>query len=624
MNGQLKLNTLLCRWLLVMLFCMPGYLLAQDEAGSSTDEPAVAASETASNSDDTGVEQDDVDAGNESKDEQIDGDSSEEVETEGTVKHWILSPYQMRLWLTVDSSPQLQSLDLASVQRSVNAMVDNWVGSAWDMQFERAPRKIYTDILYNFDDVGILDIAALYEPLPVKKEAKIRAVQYDKDESEEAEDKAGKEQEEVKPRFPVEKQQFLRPNILHELDKIYAVSLQFHGGVYELGVAEFDTNARVRVLTAKRYFRNLETLPAQIFSCLKEVFSPIAEVEYNGVTDGKTARLKIRAAAMVADVDAGSPIMMQKGDVLRPVVRKDDRNTQAPEYDGVIEVTWTYMFINDLTLQDDSVLGVTRTNGSAKGQVISTFTMLRNPIAARRNTLQKKYGLLVRPVRDSSLLKIEANDRENYTLQGYNVYAKSPKVDPESEGDTPTVLIGQTDWRGAIEVGQDIFENQGATKLVVIYVRNGREVLARLPIVPGYRAIEEIKLKNDDYRLQYEAFFAGFQNSILDYTVQQAVYKIRIEHHINKGEEEKARSLLEELRKVPSANALNDVLKKKSTVLQEDPNIDTRTRDKINRDFEKTRDLINEYLQGNDVQGNVLVKMEAAVQAKFGDPPADQ
>ena len=227
MNGLLKLNTLLCRWLLVMLFCMPCYLLAQDEAASSTDEPPAVASDAASNSDRTGAGQDDVDAGNESN-----GDSSEEVEAEDTVKHWILSPYQMRLWLTVDSSPQLQSLDMDSVQRSVNAMVDNWVGSAWDMQFERAPRKIYTDILYNFDDVGILDIAALYEPLPVKKEAKIRAVQYDKNESEEAEDKTEKEQKEVKSRFPVEKQQLLRPNILHELDKIYAVSLQFHGGVY--------------------------------------------------------------------------------------------------------------------------------------------------------------------------------------------------------------------------------------------------------------------------------------------------------------------------------------------------------------------------------------------------------
>ena len=605
--------------LAIAFLLLPFTLIAQDETPAST---APAADTAATEDETTGQTTDDADSNSVVASDEAD-QSVESGEDSAADKHWILTPYQIRIWLAVDASPQLQALDASAVSRRVNALVDNWVGAGWDLQMEAPPRKIYTDLLYNFDDLGILDIAALYEPLPEKKEAKIRAVQYDKEEesSDEVEE-VEPEVEEEKPRFPIEKQKLITPNLLRQLDKIYATSLRYENGVYELGVAEFDTNARVRVLTAKRSFRNLETLPAQIFSCLKEVFSPIAQVDYNGVTDGKTARIKIRAAAMVADVEAGSPVMMQKGDVLRPVVRKNDRSTQAPEYDGVIEVTWTYMYINDLTVQEDEDLGVLRTNGNGKGQVISTFTMLRNPIAARRNTLQEKYGLLVRPVQESSLLKIVANDRENYTLQGYNVYAKSPKIDPEAEGDAPTLLIGQTDWRGAIEVTQDIFQNQGTTKLVVIYVRNGQQVLARLPIVPGYRALEEVKLPNDDYRLQYEAFFVGFQNSILDYTVQQAVYKIRIEHHINKDEEEKARKLLKELSKVPSAVALNDVLSKREVSLQDDPNIDANTKRKIEGMFEKTRKLINEYLQGNDVEGNVLVKMESAVRAKFGDPPA--
>ena len=605
--------------LAIAFLLLPFTLIAQDETPAST---APAADTAATEDETTGQTTEDADSNSVVASDEAD-QSVESGEDSAADKHWILTPYQIRIWLAVDASPQLQALDASAVSRRVNALVDNWVGAGWDLQMEAPPRKIYTDLLYNFDDLGILDIAALYEPLPEKKEAKIRAVQYDKEEesSDEVEE-VEPEVEEEKPRFPIEKQKLITPNLLRQLDKIYATSLRYENGVYELGVAEFDTNARVRVLTAKRSFRNLETLPAQIFSCLKEVFSPIAQVDYNGVTDGKTARIKIRAAAMVADVEAGSPIMMQKGDVLRPVVRKNDRSTQAPEYDGVIEVTWTYVYINDLTVQEDEDLGVLRTNGNGKGQVISTFTMLRNPIAARRNTLQEKYGLLVRPVQESSLLKIVANDRENYTLQGYNVYAKSPKIDPEAEGDAPTLLIGQTDWRGAIEVTQDIFQNQGTTKLVVIYVRNGQQVLARLPIVPGYRALEEVKLPNDDYRLQYEAFFVGFQNSILDYTVQQAVYKIRIEHHINKDEEEKARKLLKELSKVPSAVALNDVLSKREATLQDDPNIDANTKRKIEGMFEKTRKLINEYLQGNDVEGNVLVKMESAVRAKFGDPPA--
>ena len=605
--------------LAIAFLLLPFTLIAQDETPAST---APAADTAATEDETTGQTTEDADSNSVVASDEAD-QSVGSGEDSAADKHWILTPYQIRIWLAVDASPQLQALDASAVSRRVNALVDNWVGAGWDLQMEAPPRKIYTDLLYNFDDLGILDIAALYEPLPEKKEAKIRAVQYDKEgESSDEVEEVEPEVEEEKPRFPIEKQKLITPNLLRQLDKIYATSLRYENGVYELGVAEFDTNARVRVLTAKRSFRNLETLPAQIVSCLKEVFSPIAQVDYNGVTDGKTARIKIRAAAMVADVEAGSPIMMQKGDVLRPVVRKNDRSTQAPEYDGVIEVTWTYMYINDLTVQQDEDLGVLRTNGNGKGQVISTFTMLRNPIAARRNTLQEKYGLLVRPVQESSLLKIVANDRENYTLQGYNVYAKSPKIDPEAEGDAPTLLIGQTDWRGAIEVTQDIFQNQGTTKLVVIYVRNGQQVLARLPIVPGYRALEEVKLPNDDYRLQYEAFFVGFQNSILDYTVQQAVYKIRIEHHINKDEEEKARKLLKELSKVPSAVALNDVLTKREAGLQDDPNIDANTKRKIEGMFEKTRKLINEYLQGNDVEGNVLVKMESAVRAKFGDPPA--
>ena len=493
--------------LAIAFLLLPFTLIAQDETPAST---APAADTAATEDETTGQTTEDADSNSVVASDEAD-QSVGSGEDSAADKHWILTPYQIRIWLAVDASPQLQALDASAVSRRVNALVDNWVGAGWDLQMEAPPRKIYTDLLYNFDDLGILDIAALYEPLPEKKEAKIRAVQYDKEEesSDEVEE-VEPEVEEEKPRFPIEKQKLITPNLLRQLDKIYATSLRYENGVYELGVAEFDTNARVRVLTAKRSFRNLETLPAQIFSCLKEVFSPIAQVDYNGVTDGKTARIKIRAAAMVVDVEAGSPIMIHKGDVLRPVVRKNDRSTQAPEYDGVIEVTWTYMYINDLTVQEDEDLGVLRTNGNGKGQVISTFTMLRNPIAARRNTLQEKYGLLVRPVQESSLLKIVANDRENYTLQGYNVYAKSPKIDPEAEDDAPTLLIGQTDWRGAIEVTQDIFQNQGTTKLVVIYVRNGQQVLARLPIVPGYRALEEVKLPNDDYRLQYEAFFVGF------------------------------------------------------------------------------------------------------------------
>ena len=540
------------------------------------------------------------------------------------LRNWVFSPYEMRIWIATDNSPRFQTIQNDRLQQEVRSYVRNWAGATLHVDLETPPSAIYSDIANNFADVSMLDIAALYEKRPVDKQAKLRAVQYD-EEKKKAIDAAIKERAaesgETASTSVIEdgaeevEQVLLVPNPLPELDKIYAVSLRDRGGVFELQLVEFDINARVRVLAASRKFRNLSMLSNQIFSCLQEVFSPISRIQYNGMTDGKTASIEMRSAGLVPDVTQGSPILLEKGDVLRPVVRKNDRKTQAPVYDGVIEVIWTYMFVNNVITHQEESLNATRSNGSARGEVVSTYTMLRNPLAARRNTAQQKYGLLVRPTSNSSLLKITAMGRDDYTLQGYNVFAKSPKIDLDDLSDTPTIRIGQTDWRGGIEIDQDLFAGQGKTKLVIIYIKNGQRVLARLPIVPGYRPIETASLPNDDYRLQFEAFFVGLQNSVLDYTIQRKVYEIRIKHHVEKNEEKDARELLAELKKVPGLEDLDQILATKEAGLQDNPLIDSTIRPQIDRMFKQTRELIGEFLQGN-----LLLEMTKLVNGKFGEP----
>jgi hypothetical protein len=540
------------------------------------------------------------------------------------LRDWVFSPYEIRIWIATDNSPRFQTIQNDRLQQEVRAHVRNWAGATLNVELETPPSAISADIVHNFADVTMLDIAALYEKRPIDKQAKLRAVQYD-DEKNKAIEEAVEEREaesgETLSASITEdagkdvEQVLIVPNPLPELDKIYAVSLQDRGGVFELQLVEFDANARVRVLAASRKFRNLAMLSNQIVSCLQEVFSPISRIQYNGMTDGKTASIEMRSAGLVPDVNQGSPILLQKGDVLRPVVRTNDRKTNAPAYNGVIEVIWTYMFVNEITTHQEKSLNATRSNGSVRGEVVSTYTMLRNPLAARRNTSQQKYGLLVRPKSNSSLLKITAIGRDDYTLQGYNVFAKSPKIDIDDESDTPTIRIGQTDWRGGIEIDQDIFAGQGKTKLVVIYVKNGQRVLARLPIVPGYRPVETASLPNDDYRLQFEAFFVGLQNSVLDYTIQRKVYEIRIKHHVEENEEKEARELIVELKKVPGLEELDQILATEEAELQDNPLIDSTIRPQIDRMFLQTRELIGEFLQGN-----LLLEMKKLVNGKFGEP----
>jgi hypothetical protein len=543
------------------------------------------------------------------------------------LRDWVFSPYEIRIWIATDNSPRFQTIQNDRLQQEVRAHVRNWAGATLNVELETPPSAISADIVHNFADVTMLDIAALYEKRPIDKQAKLRAVQYD-DEKNKAIEEAVEEREaesgETLSASITEdagkdvEQVLIVPNPLPELDKIYAVSLQDRGGVFELQLVEFDANARVRVLAASRKFRNLAMLSNQIVSCLQEVFSPISRIQYNGMTDGKTASIEMRSAGLVPDVNQGSPILLQKGDVLRPVVRTNDRKTNAPAYNGVIEVIWTYMFVNEMITHQEKLLNATRSNGFVRGEVVSTYTMLRNPLAARRNTSQQKYGLLVRPKSNSSLLKITAMGRDDYTLQGYNVFAKSPRIDIDDESDTPTIRIGQTDWRGGIEIDQDIFAGQGKTKLVVIYVKNGQRVLARLPIVPGYRPVETASLPNDDYRLQSEAFFVGLQNSVLDYTIQRKVYEIRIKHHVEENEEKEARELIVELKKVPGLEELDQILATEEAELQDNPLIDSTIRPQIDRMFLQTRELIGEFLQGN-----LLLEMKKLVNGKFGEPDLD-
>jgi len=158
-------------------------------------------------------------------------------------RDWVFSPYEIRIWIATDNSPRFQTIQNDRLQQEVRSHVRNWAGATLNVELETPPSTIYADIVQNFADVTMLDIAALYEKRPVDKQAKLRAVQYD-DEKNKAIEEAVKEREaesgETLSANITEdagedvEQVLLVPNPLPELDKIYAVSLQDRGGVFEL------------------------------------------------------------------------------------------------------------------------------------------------------------------------------------------------------------------------------------------------------------------------------------------------------------------------------------------------------------------------------------------------------
>ena len=529
-----------------------------------------------------------------------DSNADEAVEVPETValkqQSWVFQPYDVRIWLAIEDSPRLASIDRNMLYAEIKQLIQGWVPYGWRTTISEPPQEILADAINNARDLSMQDITLLYEPpkedpnvVKIKEEAETATDDAESVQAED-EDAVTADSEESTEDAEVEVDPFaylIKPNLLKQADKLYVVSIRDNGRDIVLEAVGFDCNGRVRVEDAVRELRNVADTAHNCFDAIKEIFRPVAKITFNAVTDGKQAGLQLRSAGLVnPELNPDSPLIIGNDSVFRPVVRRNDREG-FPLIGGIIEVVWTYIYVQQ-----------TKPYGVLEGEMISTFSSIRNPVGSRPNSRTEKYGLLV-PVRhENTLLKIAANDLEDYQLEGYNVFVRNAKASIDAD-DNPIDPVGQTDWRGAIPI--DI----GPTTLRIIYVKNGERVLARLPFVPG--AFEEIDafLPNDDVRLEYEAFFAGIMNSILDITVQRKVLETRINIKLKNGEITDAEKIFkEELMSLRSRKDIEDVLNEKETQKINNKRLNGTVLRKIDDMFARTNGLIKTYLS-EDIRSTV-------------------
>jgi hypothetical protein len=181
-------------------------------------------------------------------------------------------------------------------------------------------------------------------------------------------------------------------------------------------------------------------------------------------------------------------------------------------------------------------------------------------------------------------------------LQGYTVFSKTPQFPNETnffaeDGDPRT--LGQTDWRGVIEV------DRLSTQLRIIYVRNGQQILARIPFVPGLDKVHLAMLPSDDLRLQVESFIVGFQMAVMDVVIQRHVLAFRIRAEMKKNDVAKARVMYDLFTSLPTKRELESRLQDRKSTFTAGSSIDRFSRGKIDALFSRTQLLIDSYIDVN-------------------------
>jgi hypothetical protein len=375
-------------------------------------------------------------------------------------------------------------------------------------------------------------------------------------------------------------------------DKLVLIVLSERQGEFIVALRELDCATRLWNAPVRFTTRLSADLPQLAATGVVEAVRPVAKVDK---VDGRNWQARVRAGGLVSEGNSWGAL--PAGSLLQPVVRRNGRNGE-PLPQGIRAPPWSYAAVES---REDSV--VRGTLHSGYGSVL--------PVKGGPRT--ERFLVQVKPRYNSTRLVLQARPtapesrrggaRAGRPLAGYEVFVKHP-------GEETTELVGLTDWQGKIVLTRDV------RPLQLFYIRNGGQLLARLPIVVGDQAEVSANVIDDDPRLLVETYIKAMQSRVMDLVARREILAVRTRAKLKKGEYSEARGLVEEFRQLPSRIELSRELEETQRRARSVPGI---TGKRIDRLFQDGQRLLMKFL---DPAAAERLAQEVAEAEKQG-PPAE-
>jgi hypothetical protein len=219
---------------------------------------------------------------------------------------WEYTPYDARLLVALEPSPQLPTSLVATLGEAVPARTNAVWGSVLQMQVAAAQGKLKSALVHDLDHLTAELVAA-----------------------------------------EVERQEL-------EADKLFVASLAYRDGKPLIRVRELDCRSRQLGPVVERSCTTIAELGLALGDALAESFTPLARIEQ---VEEKKIVARLRAGGLI--VDPASPALAEPGMVLRPVIRRNDRTGQ-PAKGGIQAIGWSFLNIDE---RRDSILQCTLLSG---------------------------------------------------------------------------------------------------------------------------------------------------------------------------------------------------------------------------------------------------------------------
>lgn len=557
------------------------------------------------------------------------------------VKVWEFSPYDVEVQYLfeadVNASPYAQQVWMSQVQ----AELERTFRAAWHVQLSPLRSDLAPTLLRHFDSFTIDDLKRHEERLANPTDATV-ATPADPNASAAANEQALASE----PPPPARTNEKPAPsqNLWRGHDKLFFLLVRREGDETVVQVRELDGPLRFLGPAMSGASSNWNYAAHLAAVSISNAFAPVARVED---AESRSAQLRLRAGGLILHRD--NPASVVAGDVMQPVVRRDDRNGVPTLLEPL---PWTFAAI---TASDGVKLQA------------NVYTYSGGPgLQGRKNRRTQRLLLKVRPLYEQSNLELVVR-HSGQAQAGCFIYSRDMLTDQFE-------LLGRTDWRGQLTIAApaqpteilpeaeraqraiakraaaaqamesqamesptppsdapapttteiptpEIVATENAstnsptdstqlveqdtsliplrTPLLLLYVKQGDTVLAKLPMVPGLAEVETAELPDDRRRLLAEAFVRGFQGEILDVVGMRSLLAARVKKLMASNRREAATEAVKELRQLKNYTQMADELEaiQRRMLDETEGPIPLAAKSRIDVMFQTTRTMLQKYLQ---------------------------
>ena len=349
-------------------------------------------------------------------------------------------------------------------------------------------------------------------------------------------------------------------------------TVQAHGSGWRIDVRCWQPEFALvsQVVGAETYDRH--DIPVVLLRLCHQAFRPIGIVD--GV-DGDNVGVLLRAGGLQVPDDSFT--LSTNARSFAPVLasRKRDRSIER-----LMPIPWTLLTVEE----------------SAGARLkCHLHSGLRSAIGGKQRGRVETVAIAVKSNHASTVLDLATQSRPSLPLVAHRIELRTSSTIPAAdarEQDEHLRKVLLTDRRGRVTIPQF------GTSVVWLFAYSGKNLLARVPMLPGAEPAMRLEVRDDSARLEAESDLYMLQGQLIEAVAARTTVTTRVRAAIKKNDARTATQAASELKKLPDVQNFLDrvtairVPSVKAAKARKDRAAEVR----INRMCDEMSELIRQYL----------------------------